>query len=104
MKSQQNHSGEQALKVSGADRGSGRGRGRNSSRGRGRGRQNKESVHCYKCHKFGLYQNKCPKWEHVNFCEINEDKEILLMADKNSDGGNIPRKKCAILIQDVAIT
>jgi hypothetical protein len=92
MKSQQDHSEEQALKVSAAGRGNGRGRGRNAGKntngGRGRGKQSKETVQCYKCHKFGHYQNECPEWENANFCEIDEHEEVLLMADTKIDGSN----------------
>ncbi|GAU34012.1 hypothetical protein TSUD_212730 [Trifolium subterraneum] len=80
MKGQKQSTDEQALKMAGASRGNGRGRGRNSMRGRGRGRTNKYLVQCYKCHKFGHYQNECPEWENANYCEIDEE-EMLLMAD-----------------------
>ncbi|PNX74679.1 copia-type polyprotein, partial [Trifolium pratense] len=97
MKTQKEHSEEQALKISdagrGNGRGNGRGRGRNTSRGRGRGRQqSRDLVQCYKCHKFGHYQSNCPEWDNVNFCEIDEEEETLLMADVNSIENN-PREE-----------
>jgi hypothetical protein len=85
MKGQKDQSDEQALKVAGAGRGGGRGRGRNTSRGRGRGRQGKDTVQCYKCHKFGHYQSECPEWENANYAEIYDEEEMLLMADTNSN-------------------
>ncbi|MCH79976.1 copia-type polyprotein [Trifolium medium] len=88
MKGQKDLGDEQALKVAGADKGNGRGRGRNSSRGRGRGRQSKETVQCYKCHKFGHYQNECPEWENAKYAEIYDEEEMLLMADSNSKCNN----------------
>ncbi|GAU36464.1 hypothetical protein TSUD_166300 [Trifolium subterraneum] len=83
MKSQKQSTVEQALKMAGAGRGNGRGRGRTSIHGRGRGRTNKDLVQCYKCHKFGHYQNECPEWENANYCEIDEE-EMLLMDDTGS--------------------
>ncbi|CAJ2629448.1 unnamed protein product [Trifolium pratense] len=57
MKRQVESGEEQALKVSNPGIGFGRGR------GRGRGRQTKEFVECFKCHKFGHYQNECSELE-----------------------------------------
>ncbi|GAU41840.1 hypothetical protein TSUD_177510 [Trifolium subterraneum] len=80
MKIQKQSTDEQDLKMAGSGRGNGRGRGRNSTRGRGRGRTNKDLVQCYKCHKFGHYQNECPELENANFCEVDEE-EMSLMDD-----------------------
>jgi hypothetical protein len=81
MKTQKDQIDEQALKVAAG----GRGRGRNTTtRGRGRGRINKESVQCYKCHKFGHYQNECPEWDSANYVETHDNEEMLLMADSSS--------------------
>jgi hypothetical protein len=84
---------EQALKASNGGRGGGRGyrgRGGSSSKGRGRGRQNKETVECYKCHKLGHYQNECG--ENVNYAEIDEDEEEMLLMAKTSDAENVEEK------------
>ncbi|GAU46070.1 hypothetical protein TSUD_180060 [Trifolium subterraneum] len=92
MKNQKDQSDEQALKVAAGGRGVGRGRGRNTTtRGRGRGRINKESVQCYKCHKFGHYQNECPEWDNANYVETHDNEEMLLMADSTSI--NNPREE-----------
>ncbi|XP_019171276.1 PREDICTED: uncharacterized protein LOC109166845 [Ipomoea nil] len=107
----QDSEGEQALKVStqnqpssfnGANRGRGCGRGRgghargkhqnNMSHGRrsGRGKSpDKSNIECYRCHKYGHYQNECrtnlnrQNGEATNFVEKKEEvsEEIsLLMA------------------------
>lgn len=81
---------EQALKVTNAAKSPGRGKGRSGTRGgRGRGRQsfNKETVECYKCHKLGHFQYECPNWEkNANYVESNEEEEMLLMAQFDSEG------------------
>ncbi|GAU19660.1 hypothetical protein TSUD_185760 [Trifolium subterraneum] len=89
MKNQKDQSDEQALKIAASGRGTWRGRGRNTTaRGRGRGRISKEQVQCYKCHKFGHYQNECPEWDKANYVETHDNEEMLLMADSNSTNNN----------------
>ncbi len=38
-------------------------------------------MECFKCHKLGHFQYKCPSWEKaVNYAELDEEEELLLMA------------------------
>ena len=38
-------------------------------------------MECFKCHKLGHFQYKCPSWEKsVNYVEFNEEEEILFMS------------------------
>lgn len=44
--------------------------------GRGRGRQylNKAVIECFRCHKLGHFQYKCPDWEkRANYTELEEE-------------------------------
>ncbi|KAI5412682.1 hypothetical protein KIW84_057362 [Lathyrus oleraceus] len=81
---------EHALKVTHEGYG-GRGRGKAAFRGgrgqgRGRGRLNwsKDTVECYKCHKFGHFQYEC----HTNCANLNESEEMMLMAYTDTLGGD----------------
>ena len=73
---------EQALKVTYEG---GRGHGRISYRGRGRGRGrtdfNKATIQCYRCHRLGHFQYKCPTMNKESlYAELDEEEEMLLMA------------------------
>jgi hypothetical protein len=73
---------DQVLKASYGDKAAGRGRGRGRGMNQGRGRKiNKEHIECYKCHKFGHFQNECPSLEdYANYADYNDSEEVLLMA------------------------
>lgn len=52
-------------------------------RGRGRGRKplNRELFECYRCHKLGHFQYKCPAREkRATYAELEMEKEIPLVA------------------------
>jgi transposase InsO family protein len=85
---------DQALKVSYGKPGAGRGRGRNDKTGQGRGKRiNKESIECYKCHRFGHFQYECPNLEdYANYANYDDSEEVLLMAFEAATQ-NQPRSK-----------
>ena len=73
---------EQVLKVEGWTKISNRGR-ETYRRGRGRGKStfNKATVECYRCHDLG-HKYECPKMnKELNYANLEEEDEMLLMAD-----------------------
>ncbi|XP_038889387.1 uncharacterized protein LOC120079306 [Benincasa hispida] len=77
---------EQALKVTIDDQNENKGRRRGqrgyTGRGRGRGWQpfNKATIERYKFHKLGHFQYECSTLKNVNYVELNEKEEMLLMS------------------------
>ena len=74
---------EQALKITNSeDIFNARRRGRGAYKGRSsQFYNNKATMECFKCHKLGHFQYKCPSWDkEANYIELGEEEEMLLMS------------------------